>query len=251
MTPMLVLETANNPGNALNIQLAGAPTGYRTWIEAAGNGKRCEYVMQGSDGQFEWGTGYPTAGTPNVFTRETVLGGSYGPAVRVPFTGQVDIYSDLLPERTAPLDSNGKVPSLNVPDARLSTLLSTKAQGVPNLVNTYVVWGTVGTNTLAAAPTVPSTGMTIPETGAYQISAGITLAANLTGSRSIALMSGGKIFKSRQFAASPVPITLEIGATSIFAAGTNVEIIVSQDSGGVLSAGGNAYDNLTILRLRG
>ena len=99
MTTMLVLETANNPGNAATIDLAGAPTGYRSWLTAVGAGVRGEYVMRGADGLYEWGLGYPTAGSPNKFTRETVLGGSSGAGTRVSFTGQVDVYSDFIPER--------------------------------------------------------------------------------------------------------------------------------------------------------
>ncbi|MFH5927544.1 hypothetical protein [Roseomonas xinghualingensis] len=102
MTLMLVLETTNNPGNALTIPLSGAPTGYRPWLAATGAGMREEYVMRDSAGLYEWGVGYVTPGSPNVFTRETVLGGSSGPGVRVAFSGQVDLYSAFIPERLAP-----------------------------------------------------------------------------------------------------------------------------------------------------
>lgn len=99
MATMFVLELLNNPGDALTVPLAGSPSGYRSWITAVGSGVREEYVIAGSDGQIEWGLGYPTAASPNSFTRETVLGGSLGPGQRVAFVGQAEIYSDIIPSR--------------------------------------------------------------------------------------------------------------------------------------------------------
>jgi hypothetical protein len=99
MTQVRVLETANNPGSAATIPLAGAPTGYRSWLAAVGSGVREEYYAVGSDGLFEWGIGYPTAGAPNTWTRETVLGNSLGTTARVNFTGSVDVFSDIIPSQ--------------------------------------------------------------------------------------------------------------------------------------------------------
>ncbi|MFT8245176.1 hypothetical protein [Roseomonas sp. BN140053] len=156
----LVLETANSPGNSTAIALAGAPTGYRPWLVGAGAGAREDYVMRGADGLWEVGSGYVTAGSPNTFTRETVIDGSAGPGNRVNFTGQVDIYSDLV------AGPDGKLRNAVLPEPLLTQLNLTVAQSIPTGVETTVSWNNAPFNTLGGVNgAAPYTAVTVPAGG--------------------------------------------------------------------------------------
>lgn len=251
MPQVRVLETANNPGDALTIPLAGAPTSFRPWLAALGSGARDTYTMVGSDGQFEWGTGYATAGALNTFTRELVLGGSAGAGTRVNFTGQVDVFCEFLPERVPALDANGKLSYANMPEALGARLISNSPVAIPNGVQALMDWNAVSYSNLFPDLVAPTSGYTLSFSGLFLIIARVTFAANTTGFRSMALLRKGAIFVSVQQPASAVPCTLQLQTVVPLAALDSLQLSLNQTSGGVLYAGGNGFDEFSIVRMRG
>lgn len=74
-----VLETSTTTGLG-TINLAGAVTGFRSFIAAVGSGEKVPYAMD--DGvNWETGIGTVTAGTPDTLSRTTVTGSSNGGAL--------------------------------------------------------------------------------------------------------------------------------------------------------------------------
>lgn len=99
----LVQETANAPGTAISIPLAGPPAGRLSFAVAFGNGGVCFYGL--TDGvQSEWGIGTVTAGTPNLLARTTVLGNTLGTTARLNFTGACTVFNEVPAERVATSD---------------------------------------------------------------------------------------------------------------------------------------------------
>lgn len=229
MPQMLVLELANNPGDALAIALAGAPTGYRTWLTAMGSGVRDDYVAIDSTGQSEWGIGYPTAGSPNTFTRETVLGGTMGPGTRVPFVGQVEIYSDIVTR-------NGRLSAASLPVIPTSRLLLTGATNVANNTLTYITHQSLVESSLAGAATVPTAGFTAPVSGSGRLVLNALMSAGAGGGvlrRALITRDGAIIAQAAAPPSSenhPFSLTWEGYVT----AGQQFLAAVRQDSGGAL-----------------
>lgn len=102
MLANFVQETANAPGSATTINLAGPPTGRRGFLAAFASGSSVYYFMD--DGtQAEWGIGTVTAGTPNTLARTNVLGNSANTTARLNFTGSVRVYNEVPAERVVAL----------------------------------------------------------------------------------------------------------------------------------------------------
>jgi hypothetical protein len=94
MLQNFVQESANAPGTATTINLAGAAAGRRGFLAAFASGAAVWYFMD--DGtQAEWGQGVVTAGSPNTLTRATVIGNTAGTTARLNFTGAVRVYNFL------------------------------------------------------------------------------------------------------------------------------------------------------------
>ena len=103
-----VAETSVAPGTVASINLAGAVSGRQTFAAAFASGALAYYFI--TDGtQAEWGWGTFTAGTPNVFTRTTVLSTTAGSTSRLNFTGTATIYCEIPAERAIYADSTNKV----------------------------------------------------------------------------------------------------------------------------------------------
>lgn len=98
MLANFVEETVNAPGTSTSINLGGAATGRIGFVTAFGGGASCFYYM--TDGTlFETGYGVVTSGSPNTFSRDTVLDNSSGTTARLNFTGATRIYGALPAER--------------------------------------------------------------------------------------------------------------------------------------------------------
>lgn len=99
-----IQETANAPGSATTINLAGPPTGRRGFLAVFASGASVYYFMD--DGtQAEWGIGTVTSGTPNTLARTTVIGTSAGTTTRLNFTGTTRVYNEVPAERLLFVDS--------------------------------------------------------------------------------------------------------------------------------------------------
>jgi hypothetical protein len=98
MIANFVRETASNPGTSTTFNLIGPVTGSRSFVTAFGSGAVVDYVIK--DGtNWEIGIGSPTSGSPNTFTRTTVIQNSAGTTARINFTAIVEIFSNVIEQR--------------------------------------------------------------------------------------------------------------------------------------------------------
>ena len=117
-------QSASAPGTATSFNLAPPPTGFRGFVSAFGSGVECFYVIESADRTMrEWGRGQATSGSPDTFTRTTVLGNSSGTTARLNFTGVVNVYNDALAENgslliPAPAQADHAVRRVDVLDER-------------------------------------------------------------------------------------------------------------------------------------
>ena len=85
-----VLETSTTQGTG-TINLAGATTGYQSFVDGVGDGNTCGYTIK--DGtNWETGIGTVTAGTPDTLSRDTILASSNSDAAVDWGTGTRDVY---------------------------------------------------------------------------------------------------------------------------------------------------------------
>lgn len=76
-----VLETTTSTGTG-TLTLAGAKTGYRTFLAAFGNGGACYYCVTAASGEWEVGAG--SIATGGILTRTTVHSSSTGSLINFP-----------------------------------------------------------------------------------------------------------------------------------------------------------------------
>jgi hypothetical protein len=115
-----ILETANAPGTAATVTLAGAAAGRVAFSQKFQTGAPCYYFLDDGS-QAEAGSGTFTVGPPNTISRATVIWNSAGNTSRLNFTGQTRIYNEIPAERRLWLDTalnlalpgNVDAPSLN------------------------------------------------------------------------------------------------------------------------------------------
>ena len=104
-----VQQTANNPGTAATVTLAGPSAGRRGIIAAFGGGATVYLGME--DGtQWQLVEALTVAGPPQQITITTVISNSAGTTARLNFTGSVRIYSVLPAERNIYHRADGSVP---------------------------------------------------------------------------------------------------------------------------------------------
>lgn len=124
-----VAETSTTTGTGI-LSLAGALSGFRTFVSGVGGGNVCYYaIVHRTSGEWEVGYGTLTAGVPDTLSRTTVLASSNANAL-VNFTaGTKDVFVTAPAARTPLPDPVSLVTTLlgglNVPGA--VTLSSTLA----------------------------------------------------------------------------------------------------------------------------
>jgi len=85
-----VLETSTTQGTG-TLNLAGATTGYQSFVDGVGDGNTCAYTIK--DGtNWETGIGTVTAGSPDTLSRDTVLASSNSDAAVDWGSGTRDVY---------------------------------------------------------------------------------------------------------------------------------------------------------------
>jgi len=85
-------ETSTTTGTG-TLNLAGAVTGFRTFVNAFGTGKPCYYVIV--DGTaWEVGIGTVTSGSPDTLSRDTVLDSSAAGAKLTLGAGTKSVFND-------------------------------------------------------------------------------------------------------------------------------------------------------------
>lgn len=134
-----IAETTTTTGTGA-LSLAGALTGFRTFVAGVGGGNVCYYaIVHRTSGEWEVGYGTLTAGVPDTLSRTTVLASSNGNALVNFSTGTKDVFVTAPASRTPLADPVSLITTLlgglNVPGA--VTLSSTLAvDGVVKGLNT-------------------------------------------------------------------------------------------------------------------
>lgn len=179
-----VLETASAPGTAATFNLAGAATGRVSFIAAFTSGSTVFYFID--DGaQAEWGTGVITAGSPNTFTRTTVIGNTAGTTARLNFTGSVRVYNSVPSARMPLLDASGNLPvtgAVTAASATLSGALSAASAAISGTI-------TAAAATISGAVSAASAAISGAITAASASISGTVSAAALTASGAVTAAS--------------------------------------------------------------
>ena len=103
-----VRETSTSQGTG-TINLAGAVTGFRTFVDGIGDGNTTYYaIFEEGTNSFEVGLGTVTDATPDTLARTTVLSNSSGTTDKINFSGgTLSVFCTMPASKSVYLDSSG------------------------------------------------------------------------------------------------------------------------------------------------
>jgi hypothetical protein len=103
-----VRETSTTSGTG-TLNLAGAVTGFRTFVDGIGNSNTTYYaIFEEGTNSFEVGLGTVTDATPDTLARDTVLSNSSGNTSKINFSGgTLSVFCTMPASKTVYLDSSG------------------------------------------------------------------------------------------------------------------------------------------------
>ena len=103
-----VRETSTSQGTG-TINLAGAVTGFRTFVSGIGTGNTTYYaIFEEGTNLFEIGLGTVTDATPDTLSRTTVLSNSSGNTSKITFSGgTLSVFCTMPASKSVYLDSSG------------------------------------------------------------------------------------------------------------------------------------------------
>ena len=103
-----VRETSTSQGTG-SINLAGAVTGFRTFVDGIGNSNTTYYaIFEEGTNLFETGIGTVTDAAPDTLARDTVLSNSSGNTSKITFSGgTLSVFCTMPASKTVYLDSSG------------------------------------------------------------------------------------------------------------------------------------------------
>ena len=103
-----VRETSTTSGTG-TLNLAGAVTGFRTFVDGIGNSNTTYYaIFEEGTNLFEIGLGTVTDATPDTLARTTVLSNSSGNTSKITFSGgTLSVFCTMPASKTVYLDSSG------------------------------------------------------------------------------------------------------------------------------------------------
>ena len=103
-----VRETSTSQGTG-TINLAGAVTGFQTFVAGIGNSNTTYYaIFEEGTNLFEIGIGTVTDATPDTLARDTVLSNSSGNTSKITFSGgTLSVFCTMPASKTVYLDSSG------------------------------------------------------------------------------------------------------------------------------------------------
>ena len=103
-----VRETSTTSGTG-TLNLAGAVTGFRTFVDGIGNSNTTYYdIFEEGTNLFETGIGTVTDATPDTLARDTVLSNSSGNTQKITFSGgTLSVFCTMPASKTVYLDSSG------------------------------------------------------------------------------------------------------------------------------------------------
>ena len=103
-----VRETSTTAGTG-TLNLAGAVTGFRTFVDGIGNSNTTYYaIFEEGTNLFETGIGTVTDATPDTLARDTVLSNSSGNTSKITFSGgTLSVFCTMPASKAVYLDSSG------------------------------------------------------------------------------------------------------------------------------------------------
>ena len=103
-----VRETSTTSGTG-TLNLAGAVTGFRTFVSGIGDGNTTYYaIFEEGTNSFEVGLGTVTDATPDTLARTTVLSNSSGNTSKINFSGgTLSVFCTMPASKSVYLDSSG------------------------------------------------------------------------------------------------------------------------------------------------
>ena len=103
-----VRETSTTSGTG-TLNLAGAVTGFRTFVDGIGNSNTTYYaIFEEGTNSFEVGLGTVTDATPDTLARDTVLSNSSGNTSKISFSGgTLSVFCTMPASKSVYLDSTG------------------------------------------------------------------------------------------------------------------------------------------------
>ena len=103
-----VRETSTTSGTG-TLNLAGAVTGFRTFVDGIGNSNTTYYaIFEEGTNLFETGIGTVTDATPDTLARDTVLSNSSGNTSKITFSGgTLSVFCTMPASKSVYLDSSG------------------------------------------------------------------------------------------------------------------------------------------------
>ena len=103
-----VRETSTSQGTG-TINLAGAVTGFKTFVAGIGNSNETYYaIFEEGTNLFEIGIGTVTDATPDTLSRDTVLSNSSGNTSKITFSGgTLSVFCTMPASKSVYLDASG------------------------------------------------------------------------------------------------------------------------------------------------
>ena len=103
-----VRETSTTSGTG-TLNLAGAVTGFRTFVDGIGNSNTTYYaIFEEGTNLFETGIGTVTDAAPDTLARDTILSNSSGNTSKITFSGgTLSVFCTMPASKTVYLDSSG------------------------------------------------------------------------------------------------------------------------------------------------
>ena len=103
-----VRETSTTSGTG-TLNLAGAVTGFRTFVDGIGNSNTTYYaIFEEGTNLFETGIGTVTDAAPDTLARDTVLSNSSGNTSKITFSGStLSVFCTMPASKSVYLDSSG------------------------------------------------------------------------------------------------------------------------------------------------
>ena len=161
-----VKETSTTTGTG-TLSLAGAVSGFESFVAGIGNTNTTYYSIVNEDGEFEVGIGTVTDAATDTLSRDTILSSSNSDAAVNFAAGTKDVFCTLPASKAVILDSSGNIVANNgsnltalnatqltsgtVPDARFpATLPALNGSALTNLNATALASGTVANARLDA-----------------------------------------------------------------------------------------------------
>jgi hypothetical protein len=140
-----VKETSTSTGTG-TINLAGAETGYESFVSGVGNSNKTYYAIElNSLGEWEVGVGTVTSGSPDTLSRDTIISSSNSDAAVNFSAGTKNVFCTLPAKKTISpvMDATSFVVTHNSTLSEDQTLDSGVLAGPVTITGTQTVTGTL------------------------------------------------------------------------------------------------------------